>query len=100
MDKIFCDITGDIIEVYVDDMVVKSKSELDHVANLDRVFSLLRKRDLKLNPDKCSFGVHFEKFLGFVLTSRGIEAQEDKCQVVIDIPNPPAHRKYRNEQIA
>lgn len=88
MDRIFRDIIGDIIDVYVDDMVVISRTELDHITNLDRVFSLLRKHDLNLNPDECNYGVPFGKILRFMLTSIGIEAWQDKCHVVINMPNP------------
>lgn len=61
------------IEVYVDDMVVKSTTDLAHIDNLTKIFQLLEKHDLRLNIDKCSFGVQPGEFLGYVLTHRGIE---------------------------
>ena len=57
-----------ILEVYVDDMIVKSQQEVDHTTHLKRVF----------DPEKCTFGVKADKFLGFYLTERGIEANPDK----------------------
>lgn len=66
VDRVFTDLTRETIEVFVDDMVVKSKTELDHIANLDWVFKLLWKRDLKLSPENCSFEVHYGKFLRFM----------------------------------
>ena len=70
---------GDILEVYMDDKIVKSQEEVDHAAHLERVFEQTRKYNMRLNPDKCTFGVPAGKFLGFYLTKRGIEANPDKC---------------------
>ncbi|RDX96548.1 Retrovirus-related Pol polyprotein from transposon 17.6, partial [Mucuna pruriens] len=88
MDKIFKDIMGDSIEVYVDDMVVNSTEAKRHCEALGRVFGILRTHQLRLNPEKCSFGVHAGKFLGFMLTERGIQANPEKCQAVIRMRNP------------
>ncbi|RDX66873.1 Retrovirus-related Pol polyprotein from transposon 17.6, partial [Mucuna pruriens] len=88
MDKIFREIIGVNIEVYVDDMVVKSTEAKKHCEALRRVFGILRKHQLRLNPEKCSFGVHAGKFLRFMLTKRGIEANPDKCQAVIKMRSP------------
>ncbi|RDX71669.1 hypothetical protein CR513_48943, partial [Mucuna pruriens] len=79
MDKIFQGVMGTDVEVYVDDMVVKSQGVAEHCEALRRVFRILRKHKLRLNPDKCSFGVRAGKFLGFMLTKRGIEANPEKC---------------------
>ncbi|RDX78556.1 Retrovirus-related Pol polyprotein from transposon 17.6, partial [Mucuna pruriens] len=68
MDHIFKDHIGNQLEVYVDDIVVKSGMEGGHVGNLSSVFGVLRKHQLKLNPDKCSFNVRAGKLLGFMLT--------------------------------
>jgi len=59
---------GDILKVYMDDMIVKSQQEVDHAAHLKRVFEQTRKYNMRLNPEKCTFGVHAGKFLGFYLT--------------------------------
>ncbi|RDY06588.1 Retrovirus-related Pol polyprotein from transposon 17.6, partial [Mucuna pruriens] len=75
-------------EVYVDDMVVKSEKEDEHCEALKQVFKTLRDHQLRLNLEKCSFGVEAGKFLGFMLTERGIEANLDKCQAIINMRSP------------
>ena len=69
---------GKTMEVYVDDMLVKSKESIDHIKHLDEMFNILRKYRMKLNPQKCVFGVESGKFLGFMVNHRGIEANPDK----------------------
>ncbi|RDX96592.1 hypothetical protein CR513_20731, partial [Mucuna pruriens] len=71
MDKIFKEILGRDVEVYVDDMVARSQCMKEHCGALGRIFDVLRKHKLRLNPSKCSFGVKAGKFLGFMLTERG-----------------------------
>ena len=71
MDKIFKALIGRCIEVYVDDIVVKSDSFEQHVKDLEEVFEALRRTDMRLNPEKCTFGVEGGKFLGFMLTTGG-----------------------------
>ena len=80
------------MEVYIDDMLVKSvKAEL-HEAYLAESFQVLKNYNMKLNPRKCAFGVSAEKFLGFIVNSRGIEANPDKIKEVLDI-QPPLNTK-------
>jgi len=88
MDKVFSHLTGHCVEVYVDDMVVKSPSHHQHAEDLEAVFSALRQYNLHLNPDKCIFGVDRGKFLGFMLTQRGIEANPVKCKAIIEMRSP------------
>ncbi|GKU88934.1 hypothetical protein SLEP1_g3141 [Rubroshorea leprosula] len=64
---------GKNLEVYVDDIVVKSLKAEDHLADLDETFNNLRKNRMRLNPAKCIFSVEFGKFLGFMVSRRGIE---------------------------
>ncbi|KAL6326899.1 hypothetical protein AAG906_012175 [Vitis piasezkii] len=64
---------GHTVEVYIDDIVVKSKTREQHVLHLQEVFHLLRRYGMKLNPSKCAFGVSAGKFLGFMVSQRGIE---------------------------
>lgn len=66
------------MEVYIDDMVVKSKMKPDHLADLKVTFNILREYQLKLNASKCAFGVSSGKFLGHLVTKRGIEANPDQ----------------------
>jgi len=64
MDKIFHELLGKTMEVYVDDMVVKSRAATQHAADLEAVFTKVRQHNLRLNPEKCFFGVGGGKFLG------------------------------------
>ncbi|KAL0401845.1 UNVERIFIED_CONTAM: hypothetical protein Slati_4214400 [Sesamum latifolium] len=88
VDKIFRPQIGRNVKVYVDDMLVKSKKAEDHVADLEETFSILRKYRLKLNPAKCAFGVRGGRFLGFMVTQRGIEAKPLKIKAILDMKAP------------
>ncbi|KAL0445720.1 UNVERIFIED_CONTAM: hypothetical protein Slati_1699900, partial [Sesamum latifolium] len=88
VDKIFYPQIGRNVEVYIDDMLVKSKKAADHVKDLEETFSVLRKYKLKLNPAKCAFGVQGSRFLGFMVTQRGIEANPLKIRAIIDMKAP------------
>nr|KYP60941.1 Retrovirus-related Pol polyprotein from transposon 17.6 [Cajanus cajan] len=88
MNKVFRHQLGRNMEVYVDDMVVKSRDLEQHVIDLSEVFQQLRKYDMRLNLEKCVFGVSGGKFLGFMLSARGIEANPDKCMAVINMVSP------------
>ena len=73
------------IEVYVDDLIAKFDGEDDHVLNLKKLFEILRKFQLKLNPAKCTFGATFKKLLGFVVSKKGIEIDPDKVRAIQDL---------------
>ena len=73
---------GRNIQAYVDDMVVTSRGKEEHVADLEELFTTIAKYGLKLNPEKCIFGVEAGKFLGFLLTEREIEANLEKCAAI------------------
>ena len=73
MTRMFKPQLGKSIEIYVDDMMVKSKVVSEHLGNLGSTFNVLRKHKLRLNASKCSFGVGSVKFLGYMVTHRGIE---------------------------
>ena len=88
MVTLFHDMMHKEIEVYVDDMIAKSQGKDDHVLNLKKLFERLRKFQLKLNPAKCTFRATFEKFLGFVVSKRGIEIDPDKVRAIQDLPPP------------
>ena len=78
---------GATMEVYIDDMLVKSTAAKYHIAHLSEAFQILRNYNMKLNPVKCAFGVSTGKFLGFIVNLRGIEANPDKIKVVLDLPS-------------
>jgi hypothetical protein len=88
MDMVFANQIGRNLEVYIDDMVVKTGKESSHHSYLEEILSSVRKYNMRLNPTKCSFGVQAGKFLGFMLTNRGIEANPEKCQAIIDMRSP------------
>ena len=67
MNKVFRNEIGDMLEVYMDDMIIKSTEELDHAAHLKRVFEQARKCRMRFNPEKCTFDVRAGKFLRFYL---------------------------------
>ncbi|XP_073138783.1 uncharacterized protein [Henckelia pumila] len=73
MDRVFKNQLGRNVEVYVDDILVKSRTRNHFIPDLEETFGTLRRYGLKLNPAKCVFGVKSGKFLGFVVTERGIE---------------------------
>ena len=70
------------IEIYIDDMVVKSKVEFEHVNDIGNIFDILRKHKLRLNTSKCSFGVGSVKFLGYMVTNRGTEVNPDQIKAI------------------
>ena len=87
---------GRYMEVYVDDMLVKSKTAKGHARDLEEVFATLRRHGMKLNPLKCTFGVASGKFLGFIVSARGIEANPAKIQALIDMPSPRRHKDVQS----
>ncbi|GAU22742.1 hypothetical protein TSUD_138660 [Trifolium subterraneum] len=95
MNKVFHNEIGDMLEAYMDDMIVKSEEEFDHTVHLKRVFDQARKFNMRFNPEKCTFGVKAGKFLGFYLTERGIEANPDKCRAFFDYPTPKSKKSIQ-----
>ena len=83
---------GKNIEVYIDDMVVKSKVVSEHVKDLGNIFEIMRKHKLRLNASKCSFGVSSGKFLGYMVTHRGIEVNPDQIKAINGL-QPPRNPK-------
>ncbi|KAL5572616.1 hypothetical protein UlMin_022213 [Ulmus minor] len=88
VNKMFKDQIGKTMEVYVDDMLVKSLKTEEHIQNLKETFEILRRYKMKLNPSKCAFGVSSGKFLGFMVNHRGIEANPTKIQALLDMEPP------------
>ena len=85
VNKMFCKQIVRNMEVNVDDMLVKSKEEFAHLDDLKETFVTLRKYKMKLNPSKCAFGVASGKFLGFMVSQRGIEANPEKVQAILNM---------------
>ena len=83
---------GKCIKVYVDDMVVKSKVVFEHLEDLGSTFDVIRKHKLCLNASKCLFGVRSGKFLGYMVTHRGIEVNPNQIKAINDL-KPPQNAK-------
>ncbi|XP_069152915.1 uncharacterized protein [Solanum lycopersicum] len=92
MTTIFHDMIHKEIEVYVDDVIIKSRKSSDHLTHLRKFFERLRRYNLKLNPAKCAFGVPAGKLLGFIVSRRGIELDPSKIKAIQELP-PPKTRK-------
>ena len=83
MDRVLAPMIGRNMQAYVDDMVVTSKEKDQHIVDLEKLFTIIARYNFRLNPEKCIFGVEAGKFLGFLLTERGIEANPEKCVAII-----------------
>ena len=92
MTRMFKSRLGKNIELYIDDMVVKSKAVSEHVGDLEDIFEILRKHELCLNTSKCSFGVGSSKFLGYIVTHRGIEVNPYQVKAINSL-QPPRNPK-------
>jgi len=88
MDRVLAPMIGRNVQAYVDDMVITSQQREQHVADLEELFTTIAKYRLKLNLEKCVFGVEAGKFLGFLLPERGIEANPEKCAGIIEMRSP------------
>ena len=92
MNSVFHDMIGLSLEVYIDDVVIKSPEEGNHISNLKRAFQRMRQHKLKMNPKKCVFGVQAGNFLGFLVHQRGIEIDKNKAKSIIEAL-PPRNKK-------
>jgi len=95
MDRVLSPMLGKNVQAYVDDMVVTSREKEQHVADLEELFTTIAKYGLKLNPEKCIFGVEAGKFLGFLLTERGIEANPEKCAAIMAMRSPTSVKEVQ-----
>ena len=102
MNKMFAQQIGRNVQVYVDDMLVKSQREEDHLEDLKETFNTLRSYNMKLNPGKRAFGLTTGKFLGFMVSQRGIEANPDKIRAIMEMAPPRNVKEVQslNEKIA
>ncbi|CAN6729282.1 unnamed protein product [Malus baccata var. baccata] len=88
MNAIFHDLIGQSMEVYIDDIVVKSKTEEQHLVDLKQALTRMRIHKLKMNPKKCAFGVRAGNFLGFLVHQRGVEVDKNKSRAIMESPSP------------
>ena len=89
------DIMPNEVDVYVDDMIVKSKDREGYIANLRKLFKRIKKYRLRLNPHKCNFGVTTRKLLGFLVSDKGIEVDPSKIKGILDMPPPKSEKEIR-----
>ncbi|XP_051153051.1 uncharacterized protein LOC127266733 [Andrographis paniculata] len=95
MNTIFHDLIGQSMEVYIDDIVVKSKSFLEHLVDLEQAFRRMRHYNLKMNPVTCAFGVASGNFLGFMVHNKGIEVDSNKRKAIINARLPENLKKVQ-----
>ena len=88
MTKMFEPQLGKNVEVYIDDMIVKSKLVSEHIMDLTSIFEILGEHKLRLNASKCSFGVSSWKFLGYMMSYRGIEVNSDQIKAINNLQPP------------
>ncbi|GKC59830.1 reverse transcriptase domain-containing protein [Tanacetum coccineum] len=88
VDKTFHGQIGRNLEVYVDDLVIKSRTEDEVVRDIEETFKTLRKINMKLNPKKCTFGVEEGMFLGYQVNTKGIKICPDKVDAVLSLQSP------------
>ena len=92
---LFHDMMHRDVEVYVDDMIVKTQGKADHLVALQRFFERIRQLRLRMNPKKCTFGVTFGKLLGHIVSECGIEVDPEKIKVILDMPAPRTEKEIR-----
>ena len=95
MNFIFKDDIWKTIEVYVDNLIVKSKNLKSHACDLEQVFQTFNYYKVKLNPDKYVFGVKARKFLGFMISQRGIEVNPKKMEAIRNMKAPATLNKLQ-----
>ena len=92
---LFHDMMHRDVEVYVDDMIVKSQDRVDHLATLQIFFERIRQFRLRLNPKKCTFGVTYGKLLGHIVIERGIKVDPENIRAILDMPALRTERDQR-----
>ena len=95
VNQMFSKQIGRNMEVYVDDMLVKSKEEGSHLDDLKETFKTLRQYKMKLNLTKCAFRVSFGKFLSFMVSQQGIKANPEKVKAILEMSSPKTIKKVQ-----
>jgi len=95
MNRVLAPMIGRNVQAYVDDMVVTSQAKEQHFADFEELFTTIAKYKLKLNPEKCVFRLEAGKFLGFLLTERGIEANPEKCAAILAMRSPSSVKEVQ-----
>ena len=102
INKMFAHQIGRNVQVYMDNMLVESRREDDHLDDLKETFDTLHSYNMKLNPRKCAFWVTVGKFLGFIVSQRGIEVNPDKIQAIMEMASPGNTKEVQclNDKVA
>ena len=95
MNKMFAHQIGRNVQVYVDDMLVKSLRKDDHLDDFRETFDILRLYNMKLNPYKYAFEVTTGKFLGFMVSQRGIEINLEKIWAIMELEHQGRSRRCK-----
>ncbi|GJZ21873.1 reverse transcriptase domain-containing protein [Tanacetum coccineum] len=88
VDKAFQKQIGQNLEVYVDDLVIKSRTEKEVIRDIEETFKTLGEINMKLNPKKCAFGMREGTFLGYKVDADGLRVCSDKVEAVLNLPSP------------
>jgi hypothetical protein len=96
MNLIFHDLLGIIMEVYIDDVVIKSVSCSDHLADLRVALERMKRYGLRMNPFKCAFGVSVGHFLGFIVHQHGIQIDPKKVESIRKMEEPTCKRDVQS----
>ena len=95
MVALFHDMIHHEIKVYMDDMIARSQTEEEHLDHLHKLFERLKKYKLRLDPNKCTFGVRSGKLLDFVISGKGIKVDPTKVKVIQEMPAPCTKKEVR-----
>ncbi|KAK1684439.1 hypothetical protein QYE76_045287 [Lolium multiflorum] len=90
---------GKNIEVYIDDIIVKSRDGATLIDDLRQTFDNLDRYNIKMNPKKCFFGVFGGQVLGYFISARGIEAKPVKIKAILDMEPPKTYSRYNNWRV-
>jgi hypothetical protein len=88
MNYIFHELIGQVIEIYIDDVVIKSLNHDTHLEDVKRTLESTRKHSLNMNPNKCAFGVSAREFLGFLVHEGGIEVGKKSMKAIDEVVHP------------
>ena len=88
VNKVFSEQFGRDVEAYNNDMLIKNSNANNHFVDLEETFQMFERYNMRLNPEKCTFGTTYGKFLGFLITHHGIETNSEKIQTILDITLP------------
>ncbi|GLU22258.1 hypothetical protein SLE2022_383470 [Rubroshorea leprosula] len=95
MNAIFHDMIGRFMEIYIDDVVVKSNEDEEHLVHFELAFERMRKHGLKMNPLKCAFGVCIGNFLGYLVHERGLEVDQNMVRTIIEAQLPRSKKELQ-----